>query len=130
MDRRAVMVATMSASVIVEVALASIRFSGAPLIAMGFLLGLTTYTLYTLAVSHANDRAKLHDMVAVSAGMLFIYCVGAIVSPSLASLLMRQFGPAALFVQASLVHAIMAVFALWRLLADPDKPRPPAAPTP
>jgi hypothetical protein len=48
----------------------------------------------------------------------------------LASLLMRQFGPAALFVQASLVHAIMAAFALWRLLADPKKPRAPAAATP
>jgi hypothetical protein len=43
---------------------------------------------------------------------------------------MRQFGPSALFVQASLVHAIMATFALWRLLADPDKPRAPAAATP
>jgi MFS family permease len=130
MDRRAVMVATMTASVAVEIALASFRFSGAPLITMGFLVGLTTYTLYTLAVSHANDRAKLQDMVAVSAGVLFIYCVGAILSPLLASLLMRQFGPAALFVQASLVHAIMAAFALWRLLAEPKKPRAPAAATP
>ena len=130
MDRRAVMVATMTASVMVEFALALFRFSGAPLIAMGFLVGLTTYTLYTLAVSHANDRAKPQDMVAVSAGVLFIYCVGAIVSPSLASLLMRQFGPSALFVQASLAHAVMAVFALWRLLAEPDKPRAPEAATP
>jgi MFS family permease len=124
------MVATMTASVVVEVALASFRLSGAPLILMGFLVGLTTYTLYTLAVSHANDRAKPHDMVAVSAAVLFIYCVGAILSPSLASLLMRQFGPSALFVQASSVHAIMAVFALWRLLADPNQPRAPAAATP
>jgi len=69
-------------------------------------------------------------MVAVSAGVLFIYCVGAIVSPLLASLLMRQYGPAALFVQASLVHAIMAGFALWRLLAEPNKPRAPAAAIP
>ena len=97
---------------------------------MGFLVGLTTYTLYTLAISHANDRTKPQDMVAVSAGVLFIYCVGAIVSPLLASLLMRQFGPAALFVQASLVHAIMAAFALWRLLAEPKKPRAPAAAIP
>ena len=43
---------------------APLRFAGAPLIVMGFLVGLTTYTLYTLAVSHANDRAKPHDMVA------------------------------------------------------------------
>lgn len=130
MDRRAVMIATMTASAIVEIALASIRLSGAPLIAMGFLVGLTTYTLYTLAISHANDRARPHDMVAVSACVLFIYCVGSIVSPALASLLMRQFGASALFVQASLAHAIMAAFALWRLLADPDKPRPSAAAIP
>jgi Na+/melibiose symporter-like transporter len=69
-------------------------------------------------------------MIAVSAGVLFIYCVGAIVSPSLASLLMRQFGPSALFVQASLVHAIMAAFALWRLRADPDRPRAASAAIP
>ena len=113
-----------------KIALAAFRFSGASLIMMGFLVGLTTYTLYTLAISHANDRAKPHDMVAVSAGVLFIYCVGAIISPSLASLLMRQFGPSALFVQASLAHAIMAAFALWRLLADSKKPRATAAATP
>jgi MFS family permease len=130
MDRRAVMVATMSASVVVEIALASFRFAGAPLVMMGFLVGLTTYTLYTLAISHANDRAKPHDMVAVSAGVLFIYCVGAILSPALASLLMRQFGPSALFVQASLVHAVMAAFALWRWLADSKEPSAPAAVTP
>ena len=60
---------------------------------MGFLVGLTTYTLYTLAASHANDRAKPHEMVAVSAGLLFIYCIGAIVAPPLASLLMRAYRP-------------------------------------
>ena len=54
----------MTASAAVEAALASLRLAGAPLIVMGFLVGLTTYTLYTLAISHANDRAKPHDMVA------------------------------------------------------------------
>ena len=123
MDRRLVIVVAMVAGAALETALAALRFSGGPLIAMGFFIGLTTYTLYTLAVSHANDHAKLHDMVAVSAGLLFTYCVGAVVSPALASLLMREFGPGALFVQAAAVHVLMAAFALWRLLVDPGKPR-------
>ncbi len=72
MDRRLVIVATMAAGAALEIALAALRFSGGALIAMGFLIGLTTYTLYTLAVSHANDRAKLQDMVTVSAGLLFV----------------------------------------------------------
>ena len=106
MDRRAVMVATMTASAASRSRWRRLRFSGAPLIMMGFLVGLTTYSLYTLAVSHANDRAKPHDMVAVSAGVLFIYCVGAIVCAGARFAAdARSSGPAALFVQASLVHA-------------------------
>jgi hypothetical protein len=36
---------------------------------------------------------------------------------------MRQFGPAALFFQAALVHAVMAGYALWRLLVEPETPQ-------
>ena len=67
------------------------------MIALGFLVGLTTYTLYTLAAAIANDGAAAHEMVLISASLLFVYCVGAIVSPAVASLAMRAYGPAALF---------------------------------
>lgn len=119
MDRRLVMAVAMTAGGTAEVVLAALRLSGAPLVGMGFLVGVTTYTLYTLATSHANDRAQPHEMVAISAGLLFIYCIGAIVAPALASLLMRAFGPSALFAQGALVHYAIAGFALWRLVADP-----------
>jgi uncharacterized transporter YbjL len=61
-------------------------------------------------------------MVLISAGLLFIYCIGAIVAPALASLLMRQFRPSALFAQGALVHAAIAAFALWRLISEPRVP--------
>ena len=127
MDRRLVIVVTMALGAIAEATLAALRFAGWPLIMMGFLVGLTTYTLYTLAASHANDRAKPHEMVAVSAGLLFIYCIGAIVAPPVASLLMRAYGPAALFAQAALVHLVMVAYALWRLIVEPEKAAPAAA---
>ena len=73
---------------------------------------MTTYTLYTLTASIANDRAAPHDMVVVSAGLLFLYCVGAIASPALASELMRQIRPAALYWQNGLLHGALALFAL------------------
>ena len=117
-DRRLVMAILMGLGAAAEAALAALRFSGGPLILMGFLIGLTTYSLYTLGVSHANDRAKPHDMVAISSGLLFVYCVGAIVSPALASALMRAFGPAALFVQATIVHLAITGLALRSRFAD------------
>jgi MFS family permease len=130
MDRRLVMVATMTAGAATEIALATLHLTGAPLIGVGLLLGLTTYTLYTLAVSHANDRAKAHEMVAISTGLLFLYCLGAIVAPTLASLMMREFGPAALFVQSALAHCLIVAFALWRVKTDPQTPAPKAEPIP
>jgi MFS family permease len=130
MDRRLVMVVTMTAGAATEIALATLHLTGAPLIGVALLLGVTTYTLYTLAVSHANDRAKAHEMVAISTGLLFLYCVGAIVAPTLASLLMREFGPAALFVQSAFVHCVIVVFALWRMKTDPQTPPTIAEPNP
>ncbi|MGD1036472.1 MAG: MFS transporter [Roseiarcus sp.] len=123
-DRRLIIVVAMTAGAAAEALLASLRLAGAPLIFLGFLVGLTTYTLYTLATSHAADRAKPQEMVLVSAGILFIYCIGAIAAPALASLLMRAFGPSALFAQGALVHVAIAAFALWRLATDAgDRPR-------
>jgi MFS family permease len=118
MDRRLVMVVAMTAGAGFETALAALRLSGPSLVAMGFLVGVTTYTLYTLATSHANDRARPGEMVAISAGLLFIYCIGAIIAPALASLLMRALGPSALFAQGAVVHIAIAAFALWRFLAE------------
>jgi MFS family permease len=118
LDRRLVMAVAMTAGACVETALAALRFSGTSLVAMGFLVGLTTYTLYTLATSHANDRAKPGEMVTISSGLLFIYCIGAIVAPALASLLMRSLGASALFAQSALVHVAIAAFALGRFLAE------------
>jgi len=99
---------------------------GAPslwVIALGFLVGLTTYSLYTLAVSIANDGASPHDLVFISVGLLFIYCVAAILAPAVASILMRDFGPQMLFLQNACVHIAIAAFALWRLMVAPKRKR-------
>jgi MFS family permease len=133
-DRRLIMAVAMTVGAASEVALWSFPIPGAPVIALGFVVGLTTYTLYTLAMSHANDRVKPHEMVAISASMLFLYCIGAILAPALASLLMRRYGPSALFAQGALVHGALAAFALWRRSVDKGAPQvvsgEPARPEP
>jgi MFS family permease len=124
-DRRAVLALAMTAGAAFEAALAFLRPSGLPLATLGFCVGLATYTLYTLAVSLANDRAKKHEMVLVSAALLFVYCLGAVAAPALASLGMRVLGPSALFGQNAIVHAATAGFAAWSLAADARFRAPP-----
>jgi MFS family permease len=132
-DRRLIMAVMMGVGAASEIALWAFPIPGAPVIALGFIVGLTTYTLYTLAMSHANDRVKPHEMVAISASMLFLYCTGAIIAPALASMLMRWFGPSALYAQGAVVHIGIAIFALWRRSIDTSAPRTavePARPEP
>ncbi len=88
---------------------------------LGFAVGGTAMVLYMLAVSHANDRAGPDHAVTVSAGMLFLYCVGAIISPIFASMLMSRFGVAALFAQNAVIHMLLAGFALLRIVMR-DRP--------
>lgn len=112
-DRHLVMAVAMALGAASEAALAFGHPMGLALACLGFLVGVFTYTLYTLAISVANDRVSAHEMVLVSAGLLFIYCIGAILAPPLASILMRAFGPAALFWQNAALHAGLAVFAAF-----------------
>ena len=119
LDRRLVMAAVMIAGAACEVALSRIAAPGAWLLVLGFLVGLTTYSLYTLAVSLANDDGAPHDLIFISVGLLFIYCVAAIAAPAVASVLMRDFGPRMLFIQNAYVHLGIAALALWGLVARP-----------
>ena len=121
-DRRLVMAAVMIVGAACEVALSRLATPGASLIVLGFLVGLTTYSLYTLAVSLANDHGAPHDLVFISVGLLFIYCVAAIAAPAVASILMKNLGPKMLFVQNAYVHLAIAALALWRIIVSPKGP--------
>ena len=127
-DRRLVMASVMIAGAACEVALSRQAAPGTALIVLGFLVGLTTYSLYTLAVSLANDRASPHDLVFISVGLLFAYCMAAIAAPAVASVLMKDFGPRMLFIQNAYVHIAIAGLAIWRLLAGPER-KPAQGPT-
>jgi MFS family permease len=122
-DRRLVMAAVMIAGAACEVALSRLTAPGVWMIVFGFLIGLTTYSLYSLAVSLANDRASPRDMIFVSVGLLFVYCLAAIAAPAVASVLMKDFGPQSLFIQNAYVHIAIAAFALWRVIVEPGSRR-------
>ena len=129
-DRRLMLIVVSALGAAAEVVLALGSALSFPIVcALGVAVGATTMVLYTLAVSHANDRAGPAHAVTVSSGILFLYCGGAIAAPILASALMSRFGVTALFVQNALTHAALAGFALWRTVGRMPAARLARAPS-
>ncbi len=84
--------------------------------------GLTTFPLYSVATAHAHDFASSDERVELSAALMFLYAVGAIASPLVASTLIDAFGPAALFALILAGHVILVIFGLIRMRARPTNP--------
>ena len=83
------------------------------------LFGLTTFPIYSVAASHAHDFAKSEERVELSAALMFWFAVGAIFAPYLASVLIENYGPAALFGMISIGHGVLVLFGLTRMRARP-----------
>jgi MFS family permease len=127
-DRRTVLVALSVASVAVCAAGMIVGGGGATLFAIAFLFGAAAFPLYSVGAAHANDRAAPGSIVELNASLMFLFGVGAIVSPLATAELIGRFGPAALFAFVAVAHAALALFGLWRMTARPRAaPRTPYA---
>ncbi|MEM8754206.1 MAG: MFS transporter [Pseudomonadota bacterium] len=91
-----------------------------------FLFGAAAFPLYSVAASHANDFAGPGEAVELTASLMFLFGMGAIVSPLFAAWLIDGFGAAALFVYIGAAHLALILFGLWRTLRRPS----PQAKTP
>lgn len=78
------------------------------------LYGAASYTLYPIAVAHANDFARPEDFVKVSGGLLLLYGIGTIVGPTLGGPVMDAGGPHAIFAVTMVAHLAIAVYAILR----------------
>ena len=81
--------------------------------------GLTTMPIYSVSTAHAHDHATPMERVELSAAMMFLYAVGAIASPYLASVLIDGYGPGAMFAMIALAHVGLVVFGLVRMNVRP-----------
>lgn len=71
-------------------------------------------TLYSLAVSHVNDKLEPAQMVAASSALLLLNGTAAAIGPVLAGALMSVFGPPAYFAMFATLTGMLAIFDLWR----------------
>jgi len=86
---------------------------------MAFLFGLFTYPIFSVSVAHANDFSTPEERVELNASLLFCYGIGAIFSPLIASALIQNYGPAALFNFIMIAHIGLLIFGLMRMRARP-----------
>jgi MFS family permease len=86
-----------------------------------FLFGLTTFPIFSVAAAHAHDFASSDERVELSAALMFWFAIGAIFAPYLASVLIENYGPYALFLMISVGHAALVIFGLSRMRARPTR---------
>ncbi len=127
-DRRKVLIG-LSAGALAVSGWASMGLSGhGALFALALLFGAMAFPLYSVGAAHANDFAARDEIVELNAALMFLFGVGAIVSPLLAATLIARFGPGALFIYISVTHLALIAFGLWRLTQRPGSaPRTPYA---
>jgi MFS family permease len=108
------------------VAAALIALLGSPdywlLLVLGFVVGGLASPLYPLSVAETNDWLEENELVPAGAGMVLAYSIGASIGPLAASVVMDRFGHAGLFAFAASALAVLAIFALYRVVKGLSKP--------
>ncbi|MBL4916357.1 MFS transporter [Szabonella alba] len=119
-DRRGVLIGLSVGSAIA--CAATVLLAGGGTVAVftaAALFGFATLPLYSVATAHAHDFAETRERVELSAALMFLYAVGAIASPWVASLGIEHFGPSAMFLMIALSNLALIGFGIARMRARP-----------
>jgi MFS family permease len=122
-DRRLVLAAAACAAAVFGVLVFLVEpRTGLSVIIMTACYGAFAYTLYAIAVAHANDHAAPEEFVKVSSGLLLMYGFGTMIGPLIGSTLMNVMRPESLFLATALAHASLAVYTMYRISARAPVP--------
>ena len=87
-----------------------------------FLFGGFTFPLHSLAVAITADRVAPAQITSATATLVRLTGVGAAICPAVAGAIIGATGPAAFFLVLAAVHAVIAVYVLYRVIAHPTIP--------
>jgi MFS family permease len=115
MDRRTVLAGVCALATVVAGVLFTFKELPQPVIVgLSALLSGVILTLYSLSVSHANDKLEPGQAVAASSKLLLLNGSAAALGPILAGSLMAYFGAQAYFGTLGSLTAALLLFDLWR----------------
>jgi MFS family permease len=115
MDRRTVIAMVCTLATLVAGSIVAFPQMPRPVfLALAALFSGLVLTLYSLSVSHVNDKLEPAQMVAASSALLLINGVAAALGPILLGSLIAAFGPPAYFATLATLTAALAIYDLWR----------------
>ena len=115
MDRRTVIAGICALTTVIATSLATFRhLPGVAFYVLAALFSGLALTLYSLAVSHVNDKLEPSQMVAASSALLFLNGTAAAIGPTFAGSLIAAFGPQAYFTTLGSLTGALTVYDLWR----------------
>ncbi len=124
MDRRTVIAAVCTlAAIVASCIVAFPDMPHAAFLALAALFSGFALTLYSLSVSHVNDKLEPAQMVASSSTLLLLNGSAAAIGPMLAGSLITAFGPRAYFATLAALTGALAVYDLWRKARRRPVPR-------
>ncbi|HEY5264234.1 MAG TPA: MFS transporter, partial [Steroidobacteraceae bacterium] len=125
MDRRTVIAGACTLAMIVAGCIVAFPKMPHPVfLALAALFSGFALTLYSLSVSHVNDKLEPAQMVAASSALLLLNGTAAAFGPLLVGGLISAFGPPAYFAALALLTGALAVYDLWR--KSRRRPVPPS----
>lgn len=127
MDRRRVIMGTLTAAILLGLTLGWLGGLPIPLIptpvappawlfialAGGF--GFVSFPLYALSVAHTADHVGRANFVGASSTMQLLWGLGATLGPLLSGLIQHEIGSAGLFLHMALMHLALVLFTAWRV---------------
>ena len=80
-----------------------------------FLFGAATMPIYSICATHANDFASPQELVDLSASLILLYALGAIVSPVVSGYLIENYGAGSMFTYIGFIHTVLVFYSIWRM---------------
>jgi MFS family permease len=115
MDRRTVIAAVCTLATLLAGCIVVFRdMPRAVFLTLTSFFGGAVLTLYSLAISHVNDKLEPAQMVDASSALLRLNGAAAAIGPTLVGGLMELFGPQAYFTMLATLTGTLTVYDLWR----------------
>ena len=112
--RRGVM-AVVAAVATIAAALGTLTATGPGAIVVMFVLGASSFPLYSLAIAYTNDWIEDHQRVGASGLLVMVNGVGAIIGPLATSALISTLGTAAFWWSLAAIHLAVLGYLTYRI---------------
>jgi MFS family permease len=116
-DRRAVTIAAACGSMVAVGLLLLVEPGSSVSFLLVFLLGGTSYPLYSLAAAYTNDWTPPDQLAGAATQLVTLYGAGAFIGPLVAAAWMGLSGPHAYYWTVLALHGLIVVFVTYRMFA-------------